>query len=55
MKNKSVIETLDKIKAMIKKEQYEDTLNYIESSKLRILFEEDKEQDYIDEVVNSLK
>lgn len=55
MKNKSVIDTLDKIMIMIENEQYEDAKNYIKSQKINILFDDDKEQDYIDEVVNSLK
>lgn len=55
MRNKAVADILNKIKIMIENEQYEDAKNYIESQKIKILFDDDKAEDYIDEIVNTLK
>ena len=52
MRNKAVANMLSKIKMMIENEQYEDAKHYIESQKIKILFNDDKEEDYIEEVVN---
>ncbi len=55
MKSEEVIKILNNIKEMIEKEEYEKARAYITKQKVSLAVSENKESDYIDELVKELK
>lgn len=55
MKNKEVIEMLDKIKELIKYEQEEFVIEYIERKKIELKGTENLTEEYIEDLVKELK
>lgn len=55
MSNKEVVDILNNIKEMIEKEEYEKALTYITKQKVSLVVSENKESEYIDELVKELK
>lgn len=55
MKNNEVVDILNNIKEMIEKEEYEKARAYITKQKVSLAVSENKESEYIDELVKELR
>ena len=55
MKNKEIIKQLDILNNLIKNKHYEEAQEHIRKTKIQLMIEENKADNYIDELVNELK
>ncbi|MCI8655249.1 MAG: hypothetical protein HFJ48_05215 [Clostridia bacterium] len=55
MKSEEVIKILNNIKEMIEKQEYEKALTYITKQKVSLAVSENRESNYIDDLVRELK
>lgn len=55
MEGKEIIKILDKIKVLIKEDEIEKAIGYIDEAKKIIETKSDKASDYMDELLNEIK